>query len=156
MVNELVDCAKQLTPLVTQTEITITCRVGEVGGVDPVAIIQTDQAWYVDVEWEITGQLVHHFCGTWYLSVGLESIGPGPEYRFPTPDDAQIPMDPCGDGKYKHRINVNAGEVEARGPTGTVYQVSVQLGSEDACGNPGHISAHCVGEELQFVPGPVH
>jgi hypothetical protein len=155
MVNELIDCAKEISPLLTNTTIEIRCRVGEVGGVDPVAIIHTDQDWFVDVEWEISGPIVRHLCGTWHLSVGLESYGPGDEYVFPDPP-AEIEMDPCGDGTYSHRIQVAAGAVDARDPDGTVYMVAVQLGSTDPCDGAGHIYAHCTGEELQFVPGPAH
>jgi hypothetical protein len=154
--NELIDCERELSPLVTNTSFNLKCTVGEVGGVDPASIIHTDQDWYVDVEWEVRGQLVRHLCGTWHVSVTLESIGPGDEYEFPKSAPAQVEMDPCGDGKYNHRIEVARGEVDARDPSGTVYIVAVELGSTDPCGRPGHIYAHCTGEELQFVPGPAH
>lgn len=149
----LVDCEREITPLAGRTDLRLTATVYEVGGDSPTQIIRTDQDWYVDVEWTLTGPLRHHFCGKWYVSVQLESIGPGPEYRFPVPA-AEIDMEPCGDGTYSYRINVPAGEVDAADPDGTVYIVSVTLGSENACGDPGHLRAHCTGDEIHFVPGP--
>ena len=150
----LLDCEKQFTPLVATTTLNLKATVFEVGGDAPTNIIHTDQAWYVEVEWEITGPLIRHFCGTWHVSVNLESIGPGSEYQFPEPP-AQVPMNPCGDGKYKYTINVPANAVDARDPDGTLYIVGVTLGSTDPCGNAGHLFGYCTGEELHFVP-PVH
>jgi hypothetical protein len=152
---KLLDCEREFTPLVASTTIKLSATVYEVGGTGPTNIIRTDQDWYVDVEWEITGHLIHHLCGTWHVSVVLESIGPGNEYQFPDPPD-KVKMDPCGDGTFKHRINVRAGEVEARDVDGTLYIIGVTLGSTDACDKPGHVYAYCTGEELHFVPGPVH
>ena len=151
----LLDCSREFTPLVATTAINLKATVYEVGGSAPTNIIRTDQAWYVDVEWELTGHLVRHFCGKWHVSVALESIGPGDEYQFPDPP-AQIDMDPCGDGKYSYRINVAAGAVDARDPDGTLYLIAVTVGSSDLCGGAGHLYAYCHGEELHFVPGPPH
>jgi len=152
---KLLDCEHEFTPLAAATKINLSATVFEVGGSTPTNIIHTDQDWYVDVEWSISGNLVRHFCGNWRVAVQLESIGPGKEYHFPDPS-AAVKMDPCGDGKYKYRIEVKAGEVAARDPDGTLYIVSVTLGSTDPCDRPGHIYAYCTGEELHFVPGPSH
>ena len=151
----LLDCSREFTPLVATTAINLKATVYEVGGSTPTNIIRTDQDWYVEVEWGITGHLVRHFCGNWHVSVALESIGPGKEYQFPDPP-AIIAMEPCGDGTYKHTIKVAAGSVDARDPDGTLYLVAVTLGSSDPCGGAGHLYAYCTGEELHFVPGPAH
>jgi hypothetical protein len=152
---KLLECEREFTPLVAATRIRLSATVYEVGGTDPTSIIHTNQNWYVDVEWQMTGHLIRHFCGDWYVSVVLESIGPGKEYQFPDPP-AKVPMEPCGDGKYRYRINVAAGEVEARDQDGTLYILGVTLGSGDHCGQPSHLYAHCTGGELHFVPGPPH
>ena len=152
---QLLDCSKEVTPIVATTRLNLSATVYEVGGDAPTNIIHTDQDWYVDVEWSITGHLIRHFCGEWHVSVNLESVGPGSEYQIPTPP-AVIPMDPCGDGKYRYRINVRAGQIDARDADGTLYIIGVTLGSTDPCGKPGHLFAYCTGEELQFVPGPAH
>ena len=110
---KLVECEKEFAPLVETTKISLSATVYEEGGTPPTTIIHEDQAWYAEVEWEMTGDLVRHFCGKWRVSINLESIGPFPEYAFPTPP-AEVDMDPCGDGKYKktdgiknafHRLN---------------------------------------------------
>lgn len=148
---KLLDCEREFTPLVAATTIKLSATVYEVGGTAPTNIIHIDQDWYVEVEWELTGHLIRHFCGLWHLSVSLESIGPGKEYQFPDPP-AKVQMDPCGDGKYKFRIDVKAGQVDARDPDGTLYIVAVTLGSTDPCEQAGHLYAYCTGEELHFVP----
>lgn len=147
----LLNCSYQFDPFPTRIGVNLKATVYEVGGVDPTNIIHADQAWYVDVEWELTGGLLHHLCGEWCVSVVLESIGPGDEYRFP-PSCDRVRIDPCIKGPYKHRIEVAAGKVGAEEPCGTLYIVGVILGSLDACGHAGQLHAHCTGDELHFVP----
>jgi hypothetical protein len=150
---KLVECEKEFTPVVTTTTIKLAATVYEAGGNTPASIIREDQAWYAIVEWEMTGDLIRHFCGKWKVSINLESIGPFPEYAFgPETED----MNPCGDGKYSKTINVPAGAVDHVDDDGTIYILGVTLGSIDPCGDAGHIYAHCTGGELQFVPGPAH
>jgi hypothetical protein len=147
----LLDCSTESDPFTTTVAVTLRATVYEVGGVPPTSIIHDNQPWYVDVEWTVASPLLHHLCGTWRLSVVLESIGPGDDYEFPVPI-ASVPIDPCGTGTYTYRINVAAGAVAARDPDGTLYIVGVTLNSLDACGHAGHIHAYCTGEELHFVP----
>lgn len=151
----LMHCEHEITPTVSTTTLEINATVFEEGGVAPTEIIRTDQGWRVEVNWAITGHLIRHLCGEWVVAVSLESIGPGPEYQFDDPP-GRIPMDPCGDGSYSYTINVPAGAVDARDPDGTLYLVTVTLGSLDPCNKPGHIYAHCSGAHLHFVPGPSH
>lgn len=154
MAIKLLECEQEFTPLAANTMVKLSATVYEVGGQAPTSIIRDDQDWFVDVEWEMTGGLIHHFCGEWCVSVVLESVGPGKDYQIPTPA-ARIPMEPCGDGKYKYRINVRAGEIESRDHDGTLYLVAVTLGSSDPCGRPSHIFAHCTSHRdghLHFVP----
>ncbi|MCP5095064.1 MAG: hypothetical protein GY943_05900 [Chloroflexi bacterium] len=155
MTIELLECEQEFTPLVQGTKVSIKATADEVGGNPPSGIIRADQDWYVDVEWEMTGGLIRHFCGNWCLSVALDAVGPGEDYQIPSPP-VRIPMDPCGDGKYSYRINVKAGEVAARDCDGTVYIFVVTLGSTDPCGKSSHIFAHCTGGHLHVVPGPSH
>lgn len=152
----MLECESEVSPLVTSTDLTIKAEVFEKGGTAPTSIIRADQDWYVDVEWAISGMLVRHFCGTWHVRVNLESVGPGDDYEFPESEAAKIPMEPCGDGKYKHRIDIPAGKVSARDKEGTQYIVGVTLGSTDPCDAAGHLYGNCKGLTLQFVPGPPH
>src|SRR5262245_61275213 len=103
--NALVHCSTEFDPSLTTVGFTLSASVFEVGGVAPTDIIHTDQAWYVEVKLEVTGQLIHHIGGEWRVAVVLESIGPGNDYKFPVPSKAE-PMNPCGDGKYTIRIDV--------------------------------------------------
>ncbi len=151
----LLECEQEFTPLVRGTTVKIKATANEVGGNPPSGIIRADQDWYVDVEWEMTGDLIRHFCGNWCVSAVLESVGPGKDYQIPA-RPARVPMEPCGDGKYSYRIEVGAGDVDARDCDGTLYNVAVTLGSTDPCGKPSHIFAHCTGGHLHIVPGPPH
>lgn len=151
MANPIVHCSTEFDPLTTRVGFTMSASVFEVGGVNPTDIIHTDQDWYVVVELEVTGHLMHHMGGTWLVAVVLESVGPGNDYEFPTPNLA-VPLNPCGNGKYTIRIDVRAGQVAGPGPAGALYLIGVKVGSLDLCGHPGHLHAHCRGGDLQFVP----
>lgn len=147
----LAHCSTEFDPAVTTVGFTIAADVFEVGGVAPTDIIHTDQAWYVEVQLEVTGHLMHHLGGSWHVAVVLECVGPGNHYKFPNPVVA-VPLDPCGDGKYPIRIDVAAGQVDAAVPEGTLYTIGVIVGTLDLCGHPGHLHAHCRGGDLHFVP----
>ena len=79
---------------------------------DSKTIIACDEDWYVKIEWELWGDLLHHLCGYFCICVFMESIGPGPEYKLPCGDGKDciesIPMDPCGDGHYVRICKVPA------------------------------------------------
>ena len=147
----LVHCSTEFDPAVTTVRVDLTATVFEAGGVAPTDIIHTDQAWWVEVKLKVTGHLMHHMGGQWLVAVVLESIGPGNDYKFPTPAKA-VPLDPCGNGEYTIRIDVPAGQVEGQAPEGTLYLVGVTIGTLDICGHPSHIHAHCSGGDLHFVP----
>jgi hypothetical protein len=149
---QLVHCAQEFSPIITTTSFTMSATVYEVGGQAPTAIIRTDQDWYVEVKWKITGHLIRHLCGKWMVQVNLESIGPGNEYEFPGKPGKIVDMDPCGNGEYSTKINVAAGAVEAE-PSGRQYLVGVTLGSQDPCDKPGHLYGNCTADTpLTFIP----
>lgn len=150
----LMRCEFEIAPVLTNLSGEIKATVFEKGGVNPVTTISTAQDWYVEVEWSIEGNLVRHLCGDWRVAIALESIGPGEEYQFPRPAKL-VPMEPCGDGKYKTTIDVKAGDVAAD-EDGTTYILSVNVGTKDPCGDAGHISAWCSDLYLNFYPGGPH
>jgi hypothetical protein len=53
----------------------------EIGGVDPIMIIRSDQEWEVRVKWKMDGSVVPMIDDRlrWHLHVTIESMGPGPE-----------------------------------------------------------------------------
>ena len=49
-------------------------------------IIPRTQACEVKVKWHLDGLFAGSFGGNWKIKVGLESMGPGPEYSFSAPN----------------------------------------------------------------------
>jgi hypothetical protein len=132
----------------------ISAEILEVGGVDPNTIISTNQEWVVKVDWFIEGPLVRHMCGSWCLSVQLESVGLGNDYNLPEGGRIEIPMNPC-DGEYSYEIRVPAGTIDPE-DCGTLYLLAVTLTSKDPCDRPGHIAAYAKGPNVMFYDGPPH
>ena len=91
----------------------------------------------------------------------LESIGPGKEYKLDldpdNPDEKclKIPLEPCGDGVYRIRVEFPAGKIRT-GECGRLYLLAVTVIGLDACGDPGHITGFCKGPTLMFYEGTPH
>lgn len=131
------ETAFEIDPFMTRITGTIKAAVYEKGGVKPTNIIHSDQDWYIDVEWSISGHLINLLYGFWEVQVGLESVGLGKEYTLPLHDAEPIPMKPCEDGgKYHTRIEFPAGKIKVGPGKATVYELAVTVVACDACGNP--------------------
>ena len=137
----LAKCEFEILPVHERLTGEIEAAIFEVGGVDPTAIIGSDQSWLVRVRWRLRGILKRHMCGTWCLCVYLERLGPGPDIRLECRD---IAIDPCvsDDFWYEATFNVAPGSV-AFEDCGTLYCVAVVLTTKDPCGGAGHISGFC-------------
>ncbi len=86
-----------------------TARMFEVGGTAPLSIVRTDQACYVEFDWQANGWLCAFLPGEWQLRVHLESIGPGPDYTF---GPATVPFLLSNPADYPPtRVNIGAGAV---------------------------------------------
>ncbi len=128
----------------------IYATVHERGGVEPNTIIRTDTDWFVDIRWRLTGSLVPLICGKWCVHLFLESMGPGPELALPDPGpEVHIPLDPCGDGKYRYYFEVRKGVVKAE-HCSTPYKLVVGITYLNACDQPGCIAGFVDGPMLQF------
>lgn len=127
---------------------TIDCSVHEHGGTTPTTIIRTDTSWAVNVRWMLEGILASMIAGRWHVHVLLESIGPGPEYSL-YDSDADLALDPGGDGNYFVHFDVPANRVEA-GHEGSAYKMVVTLTYRNPAGQPGPIAAYFEGPVLQF------
>lgn len=114
---------------------------------DSKTIIACDEAWYVKIEWDLSGDLLRHLCGYFCICVYMESIGPGPEYKICCKE--WIPMNPCGTGHYEEICKIEPCTVDC-GDCGQLYEVGVTLTSFDYCKKPGHIAAYCKGPTLMF------
>jgi hypothetical protein len=59
-----------------------TAAVNDPNGINPPStIIQTEHAWEVRVNWEVTGLVAPFLGGEWLVSAFAESIGPGGEQQ---------------------------------------------------------------------------
>jgi hypothetical protein len=116
--------------------------------VEPTQIIRIDTDWSVHVEWELTGHLAKLICGHWCVNVLLESMGPGPELKLPNYSH-EVPLDPCGDGRYELWCDIRRGTVPAEA-CGTPYKMVVTITYFNECGKPGPIAGFYEGPILQF------
>jgi hypothetical protein len=122
----------------------------------PDTVMACDEDWYVKVEWDLQGRLLHHLCGYFCVCVYLERIGPGPDLKLDCDGDGRpciewIPIDPCGDGHYEVKCDRPKDDIECEA-CGTLYLVAVTLTSLDQCKDPGHIRAYCKEPTLMFYP----
>jgi hypothetical protein len=128
----------------------IEADVFEVGGVKPTYIIRTNQDWYVDIHWELTGSIVPMICGEWCVHLVMESIGPGAELKLQDYDyPYYIPLDPCGDGKYHLQLDVKKDTIKPE-HCSTPYKPVLVITYLTYCKKPGPIAGFVELPMLQF------
>ena len=122
----------------------------EVGGVAPTRIIRTNEDWYVDIKWELTGSIVPMLCGEWCIHLLMESIGPGEELKLHDYDNPyNIHLNPCGDGKYHTHLDVKKGTVKPE-HCSTPYKLVVAITYLTECHKPGPIAGFVELPMVQF------
>ena len=141
------ECEVEITPYVCRLTGKLSSEVWEVGGDHPTGIIRDNQDWYVKVNFELEGPLLHHLCGRLCFVLHIECMGEGPELTLAT---EIVDLDPCGDGKYEVYLRVPAGHIAAP-DCGQVCCLVVTMTSFDPCGDPGHIAAYCEGPCIMFA-----
>lgn len=144
---------------------------GEIGalvyeeGETPSRIIDINDPWYVEVDWQLSGPLQRFICGTWDVDVYLESIGPGPELELPDEAYEAIPVN-SKNGHYHVTIPVPAGFIqtyvenwwEERKEGGFLpereadiaYKMVATVTYKDQYGRPGPIAGFVEFPVLQF------
>ena len=141
----------EIAPLATDLKLVFSAQFyeDELATSPATSIIYSGEAYYVQVNWRLEGQLAHHFSGVWQVKIDLESIGEAKEYSS---ELHKIEMDPCQEEAYSHTFRITPDTLQpAEG--GTVYLVAVTLSSMDPCGRPGHLWAYGTGVSVMFVPG---
>ena len=135
----------------------ISADVYEVGGVAPTNIIRLDQDWRVHLDWALEGSLKSMICGTWCIHLHLESIGKGPELNLPDPHpEVQVPLNPCGDGRYTYDFVVKAGTVRPE-HCSTPFKLVSTITYVNSCDLPGPMAGFVEGSILQFYdPGKIN
>lgn len=101
---------------------TITHHILDPAGIDPPStIIQTDDAWDVEVDWGINGVPAFFLGGEWHVRVFAESVGPGPEQELGHDHVPVAAAPPALNRAYNMTIHVPAGTL----PEGTYKLVTV-------------------------------
>lgn len=127
----------------------IEAWVTEIGGVDPVTIIRADEDFQVHVKWTLKGHLTEFVCGFWCVSVFLESIGPGPEIRYPEPP-LEVRLMPCpGDNTYEVWVQIPANTLSIA-DCSTPYKLVTTVTYLTEKRNPGPMAGFVEGPLLQF------
>lgn len=105
-------------------------EIRESNSTAPSTVIDVDDGWAVDIHIEATSPILSVLCGFWCVSVCLDNMCGGNDYRFPrdstTPPGyccVLIPLNPCS-GVYDTTICVPGGIVK-----------------EDECGGPFEATA---------------
>ena len=111
-------------------------------------IIRADKEWSIKVHWYLKGALKDCIGGFWCLTLFLESIGPGPEFKIPY-QEGYIPLDPCGDCNYWYEIKVPAGKIDAK-HCSDPYKLVVALTYLTPCKKPGPMAGFCELPMVQF------
>jgi hypothetical protein len=135
----------------------ISADVYEVGGVAPKNIIRIDQDWFVRLNWALEGTLKSMICGTWCIRLHLESIGKGDELDLPGAyREVEVPLDPCGDGRYTYDFVVKAGTVRPE-HCSTPFKLVTTVVYKNSCDLPGPMAGFVEGSILQFYdPGKIN
>ncbi|GIK40001.1 MAG: hypothetical protein KJ077_19500 [Anaerolineae bacterium] len=124
---------------------TASAVVLDPAGVQPSTIIQTEDAWRIRVNWQISGAAAPMLAGDWTVRAFLESIGPGFEGQVgPTRVVPLNPPAPALVRNYTTDIDVPGNTVAA----GT-YKL-VTLINYAHLGVPGEMAAFVEGPVLQF------
>ncbi len=129
----------------------IEATVMEHGGTVPTNIIRADQAWGVDLHWDLHGSLVPMICGYWCVHVCLESIGSGPELKLPDDIPAaevKIPVNQIS-GHYSYHFHVPAGVVKPE-HCSTPFKLVATITYETQYKTPGPMAGYVEGPILQF------
>lgn len=110
-------------------------------------IIDADNEWSVRVHWHLDGALKNFICGYWCLHLHLESMGHGPEFSIPAPEE-NIPLNACDD-KYWYEIKVPGGKIEPA-HCSSPYKLVVSLTYKDPCYKKGPMAGFVELPLIQF------
>jgi hypothetical protein len=129
---------------VTNFRATVREQTG-VGVGSPQTVIRTNQAWGIDVAYDVVGLSANWITGTWRIEGYLESIGAGGEFEIPQVNQAMRP------GAYNFFMPVPAGFVAVvPGEPSTPFKLTVTLTAKDPLGNAYPMAGYEEGPIIQF------
>ncbi|MEQ4719300.1 hypothetical protein [Nonomuraea sp. B19D2] len=104
-------------------------------GAQPTDVVRSNEGWTVDVNWEVTGELVDWLAGRWNLEIIADLVGGG-ETRHPSPP-VELTFTP-GSGRY-------TASVPMRGQLAPgIYDLVVNLTTTTAAGTAGALGGFVV------------
>lgn len=117
-------------------------ELGEPPG-DPEAIVEVNNAWEVDVRWDLKGRAVPFICGQWRLKLFLESLGDDAldrEAKYPV----DIPVDQRPDS-YHAQFKIGPNQLQVEADDGTPFKLTVAV----------VMMVNSGGTPPKLVPGPI-
>ncbi len=118
----------------------------------PTRIIDSNEAWLVDVYWFLTGQASQLICGEWSVKIFMESMGKDSLDLEIPPRGLRVPTNPYGYYHVQFYIPPNYVRVEAN--DGTPFEINVATALLTTTGRPSPIIGFCsLGTILFFSEG---
>lgn len=131
---------------------TIAAHVHEYDSVDPTTIVEADKDAKVHVLWSLDGALAPFISGKWYVSVFLESLGPGPELRLPLAPGKEIALTPnVGPVSYEAWVEIPKNTIQiAETEMTRPYKLVATVTYRAPNGKPGPMAGFVENSVIQF------
>lgn len=118
----------------------------------PAHIIDSNEAWLVDVYWDLYGKAASLICGTWRLKVFMESLGADDLDLEIPPNGFPVPSNPYQFYHVQFYIPPNYVRVEKN--DGTPFDINVVTALIANDRRPSSVIGYCsVGHVLFFYEG---
>jgi hypothetical protein len=127
----------------------ISAYTTQADSVDPITILEADKDFKVHVNWYLEGDLTPFVCGTWCISVFMESIGPGPELKLPA-EPVEIELYPTtGRNEYNAWVLIPADTIKPE-HCGVPYKLVTTVTYRTPKYRPGPMAGFVEGPVVQF------
>ena len=126
-------------PSPAQLNGTIQAQIIDSGGT-PNDVINENDKWSVELDWQLTGTLVPLIAGTWNVRLSIDQIGGPNDFSFPLAGPDNVPVTPAN-GVYKHTIDVPGGTLKGA-VGGNNYTVIASLGYTTPANTPGPMGGY--------------
>jgi hypothetical protein len=121
------------------------------------SLIEADEAFYIDIAWQLQGQLASMVSGKWSVKLFFECLDASEsDFEMPS-NEVYTDLNPCGNGYYQVRIVIPAKTVQKGG---SPYQVTAVLRYYKPCkikrrSNDQDQAAFMPGSMLAIVTFPI-
>lgn len=113
----------------------------------PSTVLHINQAFRINLQWDVSGRLANTIGGNWDLHAYLEHMGDGPDLDLTDPNDHLIPLQAGNLPHHYHKwFDVPAGIVAHDG----AYKLFATLTYINLAGVPDQMAGYWEGPILQF------